>query len=95
MPWPRPVSANERKLQQANRDLEFKLLRVREELQVAGRHRVGLKVALAVREKRIDALTRRVDQLLALNRKLSAEADRLTEMVRFVPPGDAAVMAAE
>jgi predicted nucleic acid-binding Zn-ribbon protein len=95
MPWPRRLSAEEQKLQQANRDLEFKLLRVREELVASQRHRVGLKVALAVREKKIDTLTRRVDQLLAQNRKLSAEADRLTEMVRFVPPGDAAVMAAE
>jgi hypothetical protein len=90
VPWKeRP---NVQKIVRQNHELAIQLLRVREELVASQRHRVGLKVALSVREKRIDTLTRRVDQLLALNRKLAAEAERV-QMIQLAPPGDAAIAA--
>jgi hypothetical protein len=45
----------------------------------------GLRLALAERHAKIDALTAKVDQLRAANQKLDAEAERLAEMVRLSP----------
>ena len=91
MPWKeRP---NVRHIERQNRELSFQLLRIREQLQIAERHRTGLKVMLTVREKRIDVLVHEVERLRAQNRRLDEENSRLTEMVRFTPPADAPMLA--
>ena len=60
MSWrPRP---NVIKLQRTNDALAATLTRVRAELEAATRHRTGLKVMLAVREKRIDALSFEIER---------------------------------
>jgi septal ring factor EnvC (AmiA/AmiB activator) len=81
------------KLKRQNDELAFKLLRAKEALQTAERHRVGLEVMLDARLERIDKLTAQVDQLREQNRKLDQEAERLAEMIRFAPPVDAAMLA--
>jgi hypothetical protein len=72
MPWVRHT-VNSRKLQQQNDRLTSALIQVREQLQIAERHRVGLEVLLSVRQERIDALTTQVEQL---RRQLSRRQNR-------------------
>jgi len=89
MPWPRRLSADARKLHQRNRELANQLLHTQEELQISERRRTGLEVILSARLNRITELNGRIDALREQNRRLDAEADRLAEMVRFMPPVDA------
>ena len=93
MPWAPKLDA--RKIKQAHDALALRLLRVREELQTAERHRVGLEVLLVMRQERVDALTVQVDRLRQQNRRLDEENDRLVEMVRLAPPVDAATLTPE
>jgi cell division protein FtsB len=58
------------------------LLRTKVELQVAERHRVGLKIALTVRAKKIEQLTAQVDRLRKENAKLEIEAEHLTAIIK-------------
>jgi predicted ArsR family transcriptional regulator len=80
MPWQsRP---NPKLLKQANDRLSSALIKVREQLQVAERHRVGLEVLLDMRQERVDALTAQVEQLRRQNQKLDAEAEHLTAIIK-------------
>ena len=91
MPWKPRVDV--RKITRQNHELAIRLLRVREELQIAERHRVGLEVLLDVRLERIDELTAQIDRLRQQNRRLDEENDRLAEMMKLTPPVDAATLA--
>ena len=62
MPCPWKSRPNVTKLQRTNDALAAALTRVRAELEAATRHRTGLKVMLAVREKRIDALSFEIER---------------------------------
>jgi hypothetical protein len=90
MPWGPRI--NPLKLKKENDRLAFQLIRAREDLQIAERHRVGLEVMLSVSEERIDALTTQVDRLRQQNKKLGAECEHLAEMIRSAPPVDAAML---
>jgi hypothetical protein len=79
MPW-RP-RINVTRLKQAHDELAHRLLRVREELQVAERHRVGLEIALSVRGEKIEELNGKLE-------RARLENDCLVEMLA-APPVDA------
>jgi len=80
VPWRPRIDA--RKLKRAHDELALRLLKVREELQTAERHRVGLEVLLNMRQERLDALTVQVEQLRRQNQKLDAEAEHLAAIIR-------------
>jgi hypothetical protein len=96
MPWkPRKPTRNELKLATKNRDLTIQLLRMREQLEIAERHRTGLEVLLDMRGEKIDKLNAQVDQLRAQSRRLDEEAEHLAEVIRLAPQLDAATATAK
>jgi hypothetical protein len=80
MPWRPKLDAL--KLQRKNDELMFQLVRVREQLQQKEGYLVGMGVLLDQRAERIDRLTVQIDQLRQQNKKLDAECEHLTEIVR-------------
>jgi hypothetical protein len=96
MPWkPRRLSADARKLERKNNELVVQLARMREQLEIAQRHRTGLEALLDVRGEKIDKLNAQVDQLQAQNRRLDEEANHLAERIRLAPQLNAAAAAAK
>ena len=81
MAWVRHT-VNSQKLKQQNDRLTSALIQVREQLQTAERHRVGLEVLLDMRQERVDALTEQVDRLRRANGKLETEAEHLAQLFR-------------
>ena len=79
MPWRPRIDAV--RLKRLNDELTSRLLRTREQLQIAQRQGVGLKVMLTLREKKIDALT--------------VEVQRLRARLAITPPNEAAALAPE
>jgi hypothetical protein len=92
---PRKPTRNELKLATKNRDLTVQLLRMREQLEIAQRHRTGLEALLDVRGEKIDKLTVQIDQLRAQNRRLDEEANHMAERIRLAPQLNAAAAAAK
>ena len=93
MPYPRKLTRSELKLQTKNHDLTIQLLRMREQLEIAERHRTGLQALLDVRGEKIDRLNVQIDQLRAQNRRLDEEANHLAEVIRSAPQLDTATAA--
>jgi len=93
MNWQRRRSIDAKRLKKHNDALALELLRVKEELQTADRHRIGLEVLLDLRGEKIDKLSAQVDQLRRQNQKLDAECEHLVEMVRAAPPANVVLLA--
>lgn len=80
MPWKPKLNAI--KLQRECDRLTYALVRAREELQTAKRHRAGLEIMLSVRQERVDKLTAQIEQLRTANRRLDDEAEHLAAIIR-------------
>jgi chromosome segregation ATPase len=72
-------------LEQTVDQLRMANIQLRRQLTTKTNFANGLKLALAERCTRIDELNGKLEQARAQNRKLDEEAERLAEMVRWLP----------
>jgi hypothetical protein len=81
----RRARLNEVQLQRENDSLRTTIVCLRHELTDKQGHVGRLEYLLCERSERIDELNGKIDQLRDQNRRLDAEAERLTDMIRIMP----------